>query len=75
MQEVGGVVEGEYDYARLEGGTGPLVYPAGFVYAFGALYYLTDKGTNILRAQYIFAGFYCAMIALIGYIYVRVNKV
>jgi hypothetical protein len=75
MQEVGGVIGGEYDYARLEGGTGPLVYPAGFVYLFGALYHLTDKGTNVLRAQYIFAGLYLTMVALVGYIYTRVKRV
>lgn len=50
-------------------------YPAGFVYLFGALYYMTDRGTNILRAQYIFAGFYWIMLALVAYIYTRTKKV
>jgi hypothetical protein len=42
---------GTYDYALLKGDTGPLVYPAGFVWFFQAMYYATDLGNNILRAQ------------------------
>ena len=37
MQEVGGYQAGERDYAKLKGDTGPLVYPAGFVYLFSLL--------------------------------------
>ena len=58
MQEVEGVVNGTWDYTHLKGDTGPLVYPAGFVYFFGILYYITNFGQNIRRAQYIFVGFY-----------------
>ena len=56
MDEVEGVVNGTYDYTLLKGDTGPLVYPAGFVYLFGGLYYATDLGKNIFRAQLIFIG-------------------
>lgn len=41
MQEVQGVLDGQWDYLELRGGTGPLVYPAGFVYIFAALHRLT----------------------------------
>jgi len=54
MQEVKGVIDGDLNYANLRGDTGPLVYPAGFVYIYSALYFLTDRGSNILKAQYIF---------------------
>ena len=58
MQEVRGVIEdGIYDYSKLRGDTGPLVYPAGFVWIYSLLYYLTDNGTNITKAQYIFMEF------------------
>jgi alpha-1,3-mannosyltransferase len=38
----------------ISGGTGPLVYPAGHVYVFYLLHILTDAGSNIRLAQYIF---------------------
>jgi len=42
MQEVAGVIEeGQFDYQHLRGDTGPLVYPAGFVWLFSGLYHLT----------------------------------
>lgn len=43
MEEVEGVINGTYDYTLLKGDTGPLVYPAGFVYIFSGLYlYVLD---------------------------------
>ena len=51
MQEVEGVSNGTFDYSQLRGDTGPLVYPAGFVWFYMALYYITSQGTNILLAQ------------------------
>ena len=47
MQEVSGYLNGETNYLNLKGDTGPLVYPAGFLYIFSGLYYLTEKGNNI----------------------------
>ena len=58
MSEVEGYLNGSTNYYDLKGDTGPLVYPGGFVYLFSALYYLTDRGSNIDRGQVIFAGFY-----------------
>jgi hypothetical protein len=46
MQEVGekdGFLSGELDYFKMKGDTGPLVYPAGFVYLYSALYYITQR--------------------------------
>ncbi|XP_046406562.1 lethal(2)neighbour of tid protein [Ischnura elegans] len=75
MQEVEGVVNGTYDYYQLKGDTGPLVYPAGFVYVFTILYYLTEYGKNIKIAQYIFAGFYIIVLLLVFRIYTKTKKV
>lgn len=47
-------VDGEYDYQQIRGGTGPLVYPAGFLYLFAFFRSLTKGGTSIRQAQYIF---------------------
>lgn len=46
----------EYDYNKIYGNTGPLVYPAGFLYLFGFLQWLTNR--EIPKAQIIFLGFY-----------------
>ncbi|XP_069053363.1 dol-P-Man:Man(5)GlcNAc(2)-PP-Dol alpha-1,3-mannosyltransferase [Lepisosteus oculatus] len=75
MDEVEGVINGTYDYAQLKGDTGPLVYPAGFVYIFTVLYYLTDHGVNIRLGQYLFAAFYLIMLLLVFRIYHRTQKV
>ncbi|XP_029201049.2 dol-P-Man:Man(5)GlcNAc(2)-PP-Dol alpha-1,3-mannosyltransferase-like [Acropora millepora] len=69
MEEVEGVINGTYDYAHLKGGTGPLVYPAGFVYIFAGLYYITGHGTDIKTAQYIFAALYIITLLCIFAIY------
>ncbi|XP_054839108.1 dol-P-Man:Man(5)GlcNAc(2)-PP-Dol alpha-1,3-mannosyltransferase [Eublepharis macularius] len=75
MDEVEGVVNGTLDYTQLKGDTGPLVYPAGFVYIFLGLYYATGRGTNIRLAQYLFAALYLATLLLVFRIYSRTNKV
>uniref|UniRef100_A0A672FC12 Dol-P-Man:Man(5)GlcNAc(2)-PP-Dol alpha-1,3-mannosyltransferase n=1 Tax=Salarias fasciatus TaxID=181472 RepID=A0A672FC12_SALFA len=75
MDEVEGVINGTYDYTQLKGDTGPLVYPAGFVYIFTALYYLTSHGANIRLGQYIFAVFYLVTLLLVFRIYYRTKKV
>ncbi|XP_075228912.1 alg3, alpha-1,3- mannosyltransferase [Lycorma delicatula] len=75
MQEVEGVVNGTYDYSKLKGDTGPLVYPAGFVYIFTLLYYLTELGKNIKVAQYVFGALYIIMLYFIFNIYSKSKKV
>ncbi|XP_072111238.1 dol-P-Man:Man(5)GlcNAc(2)-PP-Dol alpha-1,3-mannosyltransferase [Mobula birostris] len=75
MDEVEGVINGTYDYTQLKGDTGPLVYPAGFVYLFMVLYYITDRGVNIHLAQYVFAIFYLFTLLLVFRIYNHTKKV
>ncbi|XP_077343853.1 dol-P-Man:Man(5)GlcNAc(2)-PP-Dol alpha-1,3-mannosyltransferase [Lithobates pipiens] len=75
MDEVEGVLNGTYDYTKLQGETGPLVYPAGFVYIFSALYYVTEQGSNIRLAQYIFAALYLLTLFLVFRIYIVTKKV
>ena len=53
MQEVKGYLDGERNYLNLYGDTGPLVYPAGFVYIFSALYWLTNEGADVLTGKNI----------------------
>lgn len=75
MDEVEGVINGTYDYTQLKGDTGPLVYPAGFVYIFTGLYYITNHGQNIRLGQYMFAVFYLVTLLLVFRLYHRTKKV
>ncbi|KFR00551.1 Dol-P-Man:Man(5)GlcNAc(2)-PP-Dol alpha-1,3-mannosyltransferase, partial [Nipponia nippon] len=75
MEEVEGFANGTLDYTQLKGDTGPLVYPAGFVYIFLGLYYATGRGTDVRLAQYLFAGLYLLNLLLVFRIYCRTNKV
>lgn len=74
MQEVEGVKNGTYDYAQLKGDTGPLVYPAGFVWIYMGFYSLTDSGTNLKLAQCIFALIYLTNIALVFRLCIKSQK-
>ncbi|XP_043278162.1 lethal(2)neighbour of tid protein [Venturia canescens] len=75
MQEVEGFLNGTTDYGKLRGDTGPLVYPAGFVYFFALLYYATSAGANVKLGQYIFALLYIAALCLVLRIYSRTKTV
>jgi alpha-1,3-mannosyltransferase len=76
MQEVEGVIgkNGTYDYAELRGDTGPLVYPAGFVWIYSFLYRLTDSGTDVRTAQYAFALLYLLTLAAVFRLMIRSGK-
>ena len=73
MSEVGGYLDGERDYTKLRGDTGPLVYPAGFVYIYAALAKVT--GGDILTGQVIFIGVYVLHLAVVLAVYVRAKVV
>lgn len=44
-----GFLAGERNYAELHGDTGPLVYPAGFLYIYSLIKYIT--GAAVFPAQ------------------------
>ena len=58
-----------FNYTQIEGPTGPLVYPAGHLYVFYLFKELTEGGTNILYAQYIYLLIYIAQMFLVYKIY------
>jgi hypothetical protein len=66
--------DGIYDYRQIYGGTGPLVYPAGFLYLFTFLRWITNQGTNIRLAQFIFLGMYLLLQSLLLLIYTRAAR-
>lgn len=69
MQEVEGYLSGERDYSKLRGDTGPLVYPALFLYVYSGIRWLTDEGRNILAGQCIFAVVYVVNLAVVLALY------
>lgn len=50
-------------------------YPAGFVYIFMVLYYVTGQGTDIPMAQNIYAVLYLVTLLLVFLIYHQTSKV
>ncbi|CAO1428732.1 unnamed protein product [Diamesa serratosioi] len=75
MQECEGFLNGTTNYSLLRGDTGPLVYPAGFVYIFSIFYFITSRGSNILLAQYIFIGIYLIQLSLMLRLYSKTRKI
>ncbi|XP_067122133.1 dol-P-Man:Man(5)GlcNAc(2)-PP-Dol alpha-1,3-mannosyltransferase [Centruroides vittatus] len=75
MQEVEGVINGTFDYTKLKGDTGPLVYPAGFVAIFTIFYYFTEYGREILTAQYLYMFLYLLTVIMVFRIYIKNKKI
>ena len=69
MQQIEIFLKGERDYVNIKGQTGPLVYPAGHVYFFTMLYYVTNFGKSVLTAQIIFLFIYVSQIYTLTKIY------
>lgn len=64
-------LEGERVYTRLNpvNGTGPCVYPAGHVYVYALLDYLSQGATKLLPAQIFFAVLYLGTLVLVAQLY------
>lgn len=75
MQECEGFLNGTLDYSKLRGDTGPLVYPAGFLYIYSVFYYITNRGENIKLAQNVFIAIYIIQLILVLRIYIKTKKV
>ena len=74
MEEVSTFLSGERDYMLIRGGTGPLVYPAGFVYVFSVLRWIVgeDYGREeaIYWMQWVWCGFYFATLSTVYRLFV-----
>ncbi|KAJ0960739.1 hypothetical protein J5N97_001388 [Dioscorea zingiberensis] len=71
MSQVDGFLGGERDYTKLKGDTGPLVYPAGFLYVYSAIQSVT--GGQVYPAQIIFGIVYILNLGIILYIYTKTD--
>ncbi|WVR06860.1 hypothetical protein IAU60_003896 [Kwoniella sp. DSM 27419] len=69
MQQVQMFLDGERDYSRIEGETGPLVYPALHLYIYTALYKYLPSADNVRPAQYLFLVIYLATFVAVATIY------
>ena len=73
MTQVKIFLNGERNYIKIRGSTGPLVYPAGFLYVFSMLYWATEQGTNVFFAQFFFAAVNILTFSLVTYIYQKID--
>ncbi|CAK7348285.1 unnamed protein product [Dovyalis caffra] len=73
MSQVTGFLGGERDYTNLKGDTGPLVYPAGFLYVYSAIQYIT--GGEVYLAQILLGILYIINLSIIFFIYVKTDVV
>ncbi|KAL0418830.1 UNVERIFIED_CONTAM: Dol-P-Man:Man(5)GlcNAc(2)-PP-Dol alpha-1,3-mannosyltransferase [Sesamum radiatum] len=71
MSQVSGFLGGERDYSKLKGDTGPLVYPAGFLYIYSAIQYIT--GGEVYSAQILFGFLYVVNLGLVLFIYLKTD--
>ncbi|KAG0471726.1 hypothetical protein HPP92_016272 [Vanilla planifolia] len=67
MSQVTGFLDGERDYMNLKGDTGPLVYPAGFLYVYSAIKFVTAG--QVFPAQILFGALYIVNLAVVLLIY------
>jgi hypothetical protein len=65
MQQIAIYLKGERDYRKIEGSTGPLVYPGAHVWIYKYLYRITNEGKSIQIAQYVFALVYLVALAVV----------
>ncbi|GMT15108.1 hypothetical protein PFISCL1PPCAC_6405, partial [Pristionchus fissidentatus] len=75
MQQVALYDKGERNYSRIEGSTGPCVYPAGHLALFSLLSTLTNGGKDIRVAQYFFVVFYLINLALVFRLYYKSKRI
>ncbi|CAA7044221.1 unnamed protein product [Microthlaspi erraticum] len=73
MSQVSGFLGGEREYGNLKGDTGPLVYPAGFLYVYSAVQSVT--GGEVYPAQILFGLLYIANLAIVLFIYAKTDVV
>ena len=69
--KVTGFLQGERDYMNLKDDTGPLVYPAGFLYVYSAIHYVI--GDLVYPTQTPFGILYIVNLAILLFIYLKTD--
>jgi len=75
MQQVRKFVDGERDYRLIDGDTGPIVYPANFLYIYTVLYYVSSGGTNVFAAQAVFSVLHALNVLVVVRTYLEDNSI
>ncbi|KDE03168.1 hypothetical protein MVLG_06325 [Microbotryum lychnidis-dioicae p1A1 Lamole] len=75
MQQSSLFIGGERQYSLIKGDTGPLVYPAGFLYVYSGIHYITRGGLDIRTAQCLFAQLYLVTLGFVFEIIRRCGSV
>lgn len=73
MEQINIIKSGELNYANIFGGTGPLVYPAGHVWIYRALSWLTYGTKNIYLGQAFFGWLYVLTLIIVFTIYLSLR--
>lgn len=74
MQQIELVNSGQLDYSKITGDTGPMVYPAGHVQVYQFLYWLTEEGVYIGRAQIAFGYLFTATVLMSCVVYTMLPR-
>lgn len=69
MQQVEMVNAGALDYSIIEGDSGPIVYPAGFILVYQFIYWLSDGGADMRIAQHAFGYLFTLSVILTSTVY------
>ncbi|KAI6193763.1 Methyltransf-11 domain-containing protein [Aphelenchoides besseyi] len=75
MEQVEIYKNGERNYFKIRGDTGPLVYPAGHLHIYSLLHQITDEGRDVRKAQWIFVGVYVSTQLLVFALFARSRKI
>ena len=75
MEQIDKFLNGTRDYEQIYGSTGPLVYPAGHLYIFTILRFLSSDGKDVFLAQHLFLVIYAVNCFLVLAIYNELQKV
>jgi alpha-1,3-mannosyltransferase len=70
MEQVGTVWrDSQFDYAQIKGDTGPVAYPAGFIYIYTVFYHVTSGGLDLNAARILFSVLYLLNLMIVFRIY------
>ena len=75
MQQIGQIEQGQFDYSKIKGDTGPIVYPAGHVFIYSWMKVVTDGMNNIGKGQELFRLLYLVSLALTFLIYIQASGI